>query len=113
ETYTADWGPFGESRAYFPRFYGLKFWRRYTENDEGGIIADPSKDYLSFGEFDGAENQNISAVLTIPGQSEAYKIDVIHTYKWKHNEPKIDTKIYLNGERISGSTVIIRLPNAE
>lgn len=112
KTYSSDWSTYYESRYYMPHFDGLKINNGWSWVD-GERVDDPSKDFLSFGQFDGAENQNISAVLTIPGHSEPYKIDLVHKYKSNNKNLKYDTKIYLNGERISGSTVIIRLPNAE
>ena len=103
ESYKAYWPGTAtqpESRYYLPTFRGLTL--------EPHLLYDTPietlypKFYFSFGEFDGAEDQDISLKFFVPGQSEPYDIRLVK---------KKSTNITINGKKHKGSVVKIVLPH--
>lgn len=86
------------SRAYLALFYGLRALPEAGE-DWGPM----SKRYLSFGEFDGAANQDITAEFVWPEQNRRYTVRIDHKYKMKGDKPKITNKRYFDGKQIDAT----------
>ncbi len=112
EIYDAVWNRENLSRYYLAQFHGLTFNKGYSLIDDK-VVDDPTKDYLSFGEFAGDTNQDLSFELKIKDYPDTYRVRIVHTFTWKKNEPKSDTRIYLNGERIEGRIIRITLPTTK
>ncbi|MDE6288673.1 MAG: hypothetical protein K2M00_07815 [Muribaculaceae bacterium] len=96
--FTKDPQPLPLSRAYLASFYGLR-----ALPEAGEDWSPMSKRYLSFGEFDGAANQDITAELVWPEENRRFTVRVEHKYKMKGNKPKITNKRYFDGKRIDAS----------
>ncbi|MDE7441822.1 MAG: hypothetical protein K2M69_06635 [Muribaculaceae bacterium] len=75
----------------------------------GGTEDSQNKNYLSFGEFDGADNQDISISLHIEGYSNTWNISVSHRIKWKGDTPHVTNTATLNGENIPYDKITITL----
>ncbi|MDE5869985.1 MAG: hypothetical protein K2H18_07110 [Muribaculaceae bacterium] len=104
--YELEWDNNNKTRYYAPSFTGLTLKQGYSETEEG-YEPDPNKQYLNFGEFDGAENQNITLLLRIEDVSENWDISVRHNIKWKGNTPKVTNTATLNGEKVSYDNITI------
>ena len=108
EEYVLNWEEANKTRYYMPHFTGLTLQSGYTQVGDR-VELDPSKSYLSFGEFDGEENQDISLTLKIEGYPMSWNIDVIHRVTWKNNKPKVTNSALLNGKEVGYNNIIITL----
>jgi len=96
-------------RAYMPHFDGLKaIIENYWDVDHRVFVD--GKFYLSFGEFSGDDNHDLSMQLSVPGLDEVYNIDVTHRFGWDDGKPVIATTIKLNGEIVEKFPIEIVLP---
>ena len=106
--YELNWDATNGTRYYMPFFSGLTLQTGYTQSGDN-LEPDQNKNYLSFGEFDGAENQDISISLNIEGYSDPWVISVSHSIKWKGHSPLITNIATLNGRDVSYEQIIIVL----
>ena len=107
EEYELDWDA-NETRHYMPSFSGLTLKTDYTQSGDH-YEKDVNKNYLSFGEFDGEDNQDISISLNIEGYPEPWEISVSHRIKWKRNKPQVTNTATLNGKEVSYDNILISL----
>ena len=108
QEYELNWDASDRTRYYMPIFSGLKLQSGYTLSGDY-FVPDQNKIYLSFGEFDGEDNQDISISLYIEGYSNTWNISVSHRIKWKGNTPLVTNTATLNGENIPYDKIIITL----
>lgn len=108
QEYELNWYSSDRSRYYMPFFSGLTLHTGYIQSGDQ-LIPDQNKNYLSFGEFDGADNQDISISLHIEGYSNTWNISVSHRIKWKGNTPHVNNTATLNGKNIPYDKIIITL----
>lgn len=97
------------SRYYMPRFYGFvapteSYWNGKSWEYSKGVY------YLSFGEFAGEDNLDLSLQLQIPHLNQVFDIDVTHRCQWKGNEPYMSTEFSLNGVPVEKNLIEIVLP---
>lgn len=98
QEYELNWDGEEGSRVVLAIFEGLtlKYGYRYTE--ETGMIEYP---YISFGDFAGENNHDITLKLRIEGYDTAWTINVTHKIKWKGNKPDVTNKYTLNGKEVN------------
>ncbi|MDE7414173.1 MAG: hypothetical protein K2N05_10380 [Muribaculaceae bacterium] len=108
QEYELNWDASDETRYYMPFFSGLTLQSGYTQSGDQ-LEADPNKNYLSFGEFDGGENQDITISLHIEGYSNTWNISVSHHIIWKGNNPHVTNTASLNGENTPYDKITITL----
>ncbi|MDE6410584.1 MAG: hypothetical protein K2K81_10150 [Muribaculaceae bacterium] len=108
EEYELNWDASDRTRYYMPFFSGLTLQSGYTLSGDH-LVPDQNKNYLSFGEFDGADNQDISISLHIEGYTDSWDITVSHRIKWKGNTPHVTNTATLNGKNIPYDKIIITL----
>ena len=108
EKYELNWNASKGTRFYMPFFSGLTLQAGYTQSGDH-FEPDQNKNYLSFGEFDGAENQDISISLNIDGYPDPWVISVSHSIKWKGNTQLVTNTATLNGNPMSYDKIIIVL----
>ena len=108
EKYELNWNASKGTRFYMPFFSGLTLQAGYTQSGDH-FEPDQNKNYLSFGEFDGAQNQDITISLTIDGYPDPWVISVSHSIKWKGNTPLVTNTATLNGTPMSYDKIIIVL----
>lgn len=116
EEYTADWSILEKipgSRYYMPHFDGLIAsqdykWDGYSWSSVPGCYK------LCFGEFDGAKNQKITLIFSVPELGRDYTIELTHRISWKRNKPKMNTHISIDGgKETEGESVEIVLPRRQ
>ncbi|MDE6717707.1 MAG: hypothetical protein K2J70_05905 [Muribaculaceae bacterium] len=107
EEYELNWDQ-DQTRAYLPVFRGLTIGMEYIQTPQG-YEADPARTYMSFGEFDGAKDQDISIILRIEGYSGEWLINVTHRIKWKRGKPQISNTSTLNGQETDYSNIVITI----
>lgn len=108
QMFELDWDAEDNTRYYMPRFSGLTLNAEYKET-ENAFITDPSTNYLSFGEFDGAENQEITILLHIEGYSRSWKITRKHVVKWNGDHPQVTNSATINYKPVQYDDIIIKL----
>ena len=108
EEYELNWNASKGTRFYMPFFSGLTLQAGYTQSGDH-FEPDQNKNYLSFGEFDGAQNQDITISLHIDGYPDRWIISVSHSIKWKGNTPLVTNTATLNGNPMSYDKIIIVL----
>ena len=81
------------TKAYLPRFFGLE-WRQ--DRNYGY--------YLTFGEFDGAEDQDITVTFVWPDGTS----DTVHTTHIMFTPLAIVNTWHLNGEKVSPPITFIK-----
>ena len=108
EKYELNWNASKGTRFYMPFFSGLTLQAGYTQSGDH-FEPDQNKNYLSFGEFDGAENQDISISLNIDGYPDPWVISVSHSIQWKGNTPQVTNTASLNGKVTPYDEIIIIL----
>ncbi len=92
------------SRAYLPSFYGLVAYPMPGENYDAN-----AKRYLSFGEFNGACDQDLTIELVWPEQNRRHTVRIKHTYAMKNNDPDITNTRYFDGQEVEDySFTIVR-----
>ncbi|MDE6288672.1 MAG: hypothetical protein K2M00_07810 [Muribaculaceae bacterium] len=92
------------SRFFMPSFYGLVAYPEAYEPYDAR-----AKRYLSFGEFNGARNQDITIEFVWPEQNQRHTARIVRKYKMNGNEPDITDKRYLDGEQTDAySFTIVR-----
>lgn len=101
EEYELNWDSAEPSRYYLPFFKGLTFFTVYTESGEPDI----NKSYLTFGEFDGAQNQDVAITLSIEGYSRSWEIAVSHRLSKKSQ--KVTNSATLDGKKVSYYDIVI------
>lgn len=112
EKYEANWEPpytVNSGRYLMPTFYGFQAWQ-YYKREGNDWTAIPGQYSLIFGEFFGDQDQNLSIELIIPGQEKTYKIDLIHKFKWVHNNPESSTYLKYDGKEIDGWRIELVVP---
>lgn len=102
--------PQGNTRDYLPHFRGLTPTPTYVSvgNDEW-----MKKGYcLTFGEFDGAQNQDLTLRFIVPDSEEEYLVHIKHSYKFdtKKDRPVIKNEMTVNGEKVEYDKVYVVLP---
>lgn len=97
--YELEWDK-PESRAIPADFTGLTLNHAGMMTDEG-YRPDPGRPFLSFGEFDGNDNLDISLTLHIEGYSETWKFEMTRRVTWKKQRAIVADAIYLNGAEVS------------
>ena len=108
EEYELNWNASKGTRFYMPFFSGLTLQAGYTQSGDH-FEPDQNKNYLSFGEFDGAQNQDITISLNIDGYPDPWVISVAHRIKWKGNTPQVTNTTSLNGKVMPYDEIIIVL----
>lgn len=108
EEYELNWDATDKTRYYLPFFSGLTLQSGYTQSGDYWE-ADQNKNYLSFGGFDGEENQDISISLHIEGYSDPWNISVSHHVKWEGGSPRVTNTAALNGRKTPYDNIIIIL----
>lgn len=93
KTYTIQW-PVAESRAYLAVFEGMWFGAPYSSNGEP--VENP-KYTLNIGELARDHDYTKTMQLYVPWREDPYNIVFENTCEWKKNEPKINTRITLDG----------------
>lgn len=98
KVYEKDSLPKYYSRAILAEFYGLK-----------SAVRSDGRYVLSIGEFDRAVNCDGKEILV--DWNDGSKKDTllfVNHIKWKHNEPRITTLVYLNGKETGSSMKIVK-----
>lgn len=116
ELYTPTWKYVGEengSRKYFAKFYGLECLPVREWKDKGGWTKVPNEYYLSFGEFQGDQNQDVEFDFLVFERNCVDHIEMKHRIVWKNNEPHTSTEVTFNGKRVEGRTIEIVLPKRD
>lgn len=108
QEYELNWEATNQTRYYMPHFSGLTLRSGYTQSGDY-FVPDQNKNHLSFGEFDGADNQDISISLHIEGYSNTWNISVSHRIKWKGNTPHVTDTATLNGNNVPYDNITIIL----
>ena len=96
------------SRYYLPTFSGLTIGWGTVYTDKG-IQYEESKNHLAFGEFDRAEDVDISLTLRIDGYSETWDIDLTNRLEWINKEPHSTVSARLNGKEVDYNDIVITL----
>ena len=109
EEYELNWDAEEASRFNMPFFRGLTIRAPHYYSDGEHYVADHSKNYLSFGEFDGSKNQNVTVILHIDGYSESWEVTVNHTVKWENKKPVVTNAATLNGKDTPYDGIVITL----
>lgn len=108
QEYELNWEATNQTRYYMPHFSGLTLRSGYIQSGDS-FVPDQSKNYLSFGEFDGAAHQDISISLYIEGYPDPWDISVSHQIKWNGNRPKVTNTATLNGNNTPYDDITIIL----
>lgn len=92
-----------EGRAYLAYFHGLQLVPQYERDpDREGHVRVSSHLRLAFGEFDGADDQDLRMTIVWPEGGRRHDIHVVNRCRWKKNTPHIERHIYLDGVDING-----------
>lgn len=83
-----------ETKTYMPYFFGLRLQQRWSENTY----------YLDFGEFDGADDQDITVTLVWPDGTS----DTIHTTHTRFTPLAIVNTWHLNGKKVSPPITLVK-----
>ncbi|MDE6418437.1 MAG: hypothetical protein K2K49_04435 [Duncaniella sp.] len=104
QEYELDWEAERGSRYYLPHFTGLTLINGGQFSADEEWVPNP---YLSFGEFDGEDDQNITFKFWIEGYDTVWTINVVHTVKWKGNKPKVTNKYFRNGKEVKSIVITL------
>lgn len=104
--YEVNWNSAGETRFYMPNFTGLSIEMSYVLSGDDYVLA-PETSHLTFGEFDGSQDQDISLTLSIEDIPETWDITYTRRMEWKKHKPVITDTRTLNGETVEGRMIIV------
>ena len=82
------------TKTYAAEFFGLRLRQNWSYNDY----------YLAFGEFDGADDQDITVTLVWPDGTS----DTIHTTHTRFTPLAIVNTWHLNGEKVSPPITLVK-----
>lgn len=85
------WGTQPVTRVYAALYYGIRHLNTNLYSP-----STPSEWILKIGEFPGDENCDRTFDLVINGKT--HKLRLVNSFKWRRNDPQIDTQIYLDGK---------------
>lgn len=107
KAYDIDWdynGNNSESRAIMEYFYGF-IWT-------GGIPwVDTKNSCLSFGEFNGGSNRDLSLTFAITAMNCVFDFKFSHRCFWKDHEPHFDDHIIYAEKDIEGNVLELIVPH--
>ena len=83
-----------ETKAYLAQFFGLRLRQSWGYNDF----------FLEFGEFDGADDQDVSVTLVWPDGTS----DTIHTTHTRVTPLAVVNTWHLNGEKVSLPIILVK-----